>query len=142
MIRRKERIFGQVIRNRRRQLDLTQQEIARRIEVSTPYIGHLEAGKRHPSDEVLGQLAAVLGLDRRELFMLANPQTMELLGPKESVKKKLVWEEFHKDGQIRRTHQITSDEMELLSSVALMGEISSPRGLIYILNTVRQALRR
>jgi transcriptional regulator with XRE-family HTH domain len=142
MIRRKERSFGQVIRDRRRQLDLTQQEIARRIKVSTPYVGHLESSKRHPSDKVLGQLAGVLGLDRRELFMLANPQAMELLRPKESDKKKLAWEEFRKDGQIRRTHQITSDEMELLSSVALMGEISSPRDFIYILNTVRQALRR
>jgi hypothetical protein len=53
-----------------------------------------------------------------------------------------LYQEFRKDGQIRRTHQITSDEMELLSSVALMGEISSPRDFIYILNTVRQALRR
>jgi transcriptional regulator with XRE-family HTH domain len=142
MIKRKERSFGQVIRDRRRQIDLTQQEIARRIKVSTPYIGHLEAGKRHPSDKVLGQLATVLGLDRRELFMLANPQAMELLGPKESDEKKLAWEEFRKDGQIRRTHKITSDEMELLSAVAMMGEISSARDLIYILNTVRQALRR
>jgi len=71
----------------------------------------------------LDQLAAVLGLDRRELFMLANPQAMELLGPKEADKKKLAWEEFRKDGQISRTHQITSDEMELLCSVALMGEL-------------------
>jgi transcriptional regulator with XRE-family HTH domain len=142
MIRRTERSFGQVIRDRRRQLDLTQQEIARRIRVSTPYVGHLEAGKRHPSDKVLGQLAAVLGLDRRELFMLANPQAMELLRPPEPDKKKLAWEEFRKDGQFRRTHQITSDEMEMLSSVALMGEISSARDFIYILNTVRQALRR
>jgi hypothetical protein len=29
-----------------------------------------------------------------------------------------------------------------LSAVAMMGEISSARDLIYILNTVRQALRR
>jgi transcriptional regulator with XRE-family HTH domain len=142
MIRRKERNFGQVIRDRRRQLDLTQQEIARRIKVSTPYVGHLESSKRHPSDKVLGQLAGVLGLDRRELFMLANPQAMKLLQPKETDKKKLAWDEFRKDGQIRRAHQITSDEMELLSSVALMGEISSPRDFIYILNTVRQVLQR
>jgi len=39
MAMRKERTFGQVIRERRRQLDLTQQE-ARRIRTSTPYIGH------------------------------------------------------------------------------------------------------
>ena len=68
----------------------------------------------------MDQLAAVLGLDRRELFMLANPQAMELLRPPQPDKKKLAWEEFRKDGQFRRTHQITSDEMELLSSVPLL----------------------
>ncbi len=43
MARSKERNFGQVIRERRRQLDLTQEEVARRIRTSTPYVGHLEA---------------------------------------------------------------------------------------------------
>jgi predicted transcriptional regulator len=43
MARRKERTYGQVIRERLRQLDLTQQEVAQRIKTSTPYIGHLEA---------------------------------------------------------------------------------------------------
>jgi DNA-binding transcriptional regulator YiaG len=44
MARRKERSFGQVIGERRRQLDLTQQEVARRIRTSTVYISHLESG--------------------------------------------------------------------------------------------------
>src|SRR5882672_2819516 len=74
MPRSKERNFGQVIRERRRQLDLTQEEVAHRIKTSTPYVGHLESGKRHPSDKILTRLAEVLGLDRRELFFLANPR--------------------------------------------------------------------
>ena len=140
--KRKERDFGQVIRDRRRQLDLTQQEVARRIKTSTPYVGHLESSKRHPSDTVLGRLATVLGLDRRELFLLANPQAVELLRPSETKNKRLAWEEFRKDEQIRHTHHITSDEMQLLSSIVLMGEISSPRDFIYLLNTIRHVLRR
>ena len=126
--KRKERNFGQVIRDRRRQLDLTQQEVARRIKTSTPYVGHLESSKRHPSDKVLSRLAEVLGLDRRELFFLANPRAVELLRSNETDSKRPAWEEFRKDGQIRRTHQITSDEMELLSSVALMGEVEQGDG--------------
>jgi transcriptional regulator with XRE-family HTH domain len=131
-----------VIRDRRRQLDLTQQEIARRIKTSTPYVGHLESSKRHPSDKVLSRLAEVLGLDRRELFFLANPRAVELLRPTETDHKKSAWEEFRKDERIRRAHNITSDEMELLSTVALMGEIHSPRDFIYILHTIRHALGR
>jgi transcriptional regulator with XRE-family HTH domain len=56
MARRKERTFGQVIRERRGQLDLSQQEVAQRLRTSTPYVGHLEAGMRHPSDKVLSRL--------------------------------------------------------------------------------------
>ena len=131
-----------MIRDRRRQLDLTQQEIARRIKTSTPYVGHLESSKRHPSDKVLSRLAEVLGLDRRELFFLANPRAVELLKPNETENKKPAWEEFRKDERIRRAHNISSDEMELLSTIALMGEISSPRDFVYILHTVRHALGR
>src|SRR5208282_4401911 len=61
MARIKERSFGQVLRERRRQLDLTQEEVARRIKTSTPYIGHLESAKRHPSDKIVTRLAEVLG---------------------------------------------------------------------------------
>lgn len=142
MAKQKSRNFGQVIRDRRRQLDLTQQEIARRIKTSTPYIGHLESSKRHPSDKVLSRLAEVLGLDRRDLFFLANPRAVELLRTKEDGDGKSAWEEFRKDERIRRTHNVTSEEMELLESIAAMGEIGSPRDLIYILNTVRHALGR
>ncbi len=142
MAKRRERNFGQVIRDRRRQLDLTQQEIARRIKTSTPYVGHLESSKRHPSDKVLSRLAEVLGLNRRELFFLANPRAVELLRPDDNKNNKPAWEEFRKDERIRRTHNIASDEMDLLSTVALMGEISSPRDFIYILNTIRHALGR
>jgi transcriptional regulator with XRE-family HTH domain len=120
MAKRKDRTFGQVIRDRRRQLDLTQQEIARRINTSTPYVGHLESSKRHPSDKVLSRLAEVLGLDRRELFFLANPRAVELLKPNEEGSEKPAWEEFRKDERLRRTHNITADEMALLSSIALM----------------------
>jgi len=135
MSRKKESTFGQVIRERRRQL-------ARRIKTSTPYIGHLEGGKRHPSERVVSRLAEVLGLERRELFLLANPGAAELLDPRTSNKPPSAWDEFRRDERLRRQHNITAEEMEVLSRVALMGEISSPRDFIYILNAVRHALGR
>jgi transcriptional regulator with XRE-family HTH domain len=57
-----ERTFGQVIRDRRRQLDMAQEEVARRIKTSTPYVEYLEAGKRHPSETIVTRLTEVLGL--------------------------------------------------------------------------------
>ena len=108
MARNKERTFGQVIRERRRQLDLTQEEVARRIKTSTPYVGHLESGKRHPSDKILTRLAEVLGLDRRELFFLANPRAQALLSPEVETPAESAWEDFRKNEQLRRVHNVTA----------------------------------
>lgn len=142
MARLKERSFGQVLRDRRRQLNLTQEEVARRIKTSTPYIGHLESAKRHPSDKIVTRLAEVLGLDRRELFFLANPRAMAILSPEPKSDAKTAWEDFRKDEPLRRIHNISNDEMEMLARVALMGDVKSPRDFIYILTTVRHAVGR
>jgi transcriptional regulator with XRE-family HTH domain len=140
MARIKERTFGMVIRDRRRQLDLTQEEVARRIKTSTPYVGHLESGKRNPSDKILTRVAEELGLERRELFFLANPRAQALLTPEVPAEDDSAWDDFSKNDQLRRIHNVTNDEMEMLSRVALLGEVCSQRDFIYILNTVRHAV--
>ena len=91
-----ESSFGDVIPRTRRELNLTQDEVAARIKTSTPYVGHLEAGKRHPSQKVVTKLAEVLGLDRRELFFLANPHAEALLSPQLETTEGSVsaWEQF------------------------------------------------
>jgi transcriptional regulator with XRE-family HTH domain len=132
--------FGQIIRDRRRQNELTQEQIARSIGTSTPYVGHLESGKRHPSDQIVSRLADALGFDRRELFFLANPEAKALLHIRPKGRAKTAWEEFRANDHLHREYRITDKEMKMLSQVALMGEVRSSRDFIYILNTVRQAL--
>lgn len=132
--------FGQMIRDRRRQLELTQDELARRIRTSTPYIGHIESGKRHPSDEILTRIADVLGFDRRELFFIANPNAKAMLTPKSEASEVSAWDEFRTDEQLHQLHQINPRELDMLSQVAMMGEVRSSRDFIYILNTIRQSL--
>jgi transcriptional regulator with XRE-family HTH domain len=134
--------FASVIRNRRRQLDLTQEEVARRIGTSVAYIAHLEADRRHPSEKVVVELARVLGLDPRELFFLANPETKGLVTQKPDDNGGSVWEAFASDEKLRESHKITDQEMETLSRVALMGEVRSSRDFIFILQTIRHALGR
>ena len=142
--RAKEPNFGEAIRSRRRELDLTQDGVASLIKTSTPYVGHLESGKRHPSDEIVRRLAEVLGLGYRELFFLANPHTQALLSaqPERAEGSVSAWEQFRTNEQLRRIHNVSNDEMEMLSRVALLGEIQSPRELIFILKTVRHAVGR
>jgi hypothetical protein len=84
----------------------------------------------------------VLGLDRRELFFLANPRAQALLSPETASTTIPAWEDFRKNEQLRRVHSISNEEMEMLSRVALLGEVRSARDFIYILNTVRHAVGR
>jgi len=133
--------FTQVIRGRRRALDLTQAELAQRVGTSTPYIGYVEAGKRHPSQRVLGKLAVALSLDLRELFLLANPGVAAIAVP--PVNQRIhgsSWNDFLKDTRLRRAHSITERELETLSRVAMMGEVRSPRDFVFMLNVIRLAL--
>ncbi len=132
--------FGAVIRARRRQIDLTQEELARRIRTSVPYVGHLETGKRHPSEKIVTRLAEVLGLDSRELFFLANPRTKRLISRNQESNGDSAWGAFRQDEAFRKIHNITEQEMQALSGIALLGEARSSRDFLFILNTIRQAL--
>jgi transcriptional regulator with XRE-family HTH domain len=133
--------FGQVIRERRQQLGLTQQKVARRVGVSTLYVMHLESGKRHPSDKLVLRMANVLGFDRRALYFLVNPEVRELLDERAQPSTSSSWESFRKDAWLRRNHNVTFKEMEMLSQVALLGNVRSSRSLVYILNTIRLTKR-
>jgi len=132
--------FANVIRTRRRQLDLTQEEVARRVNTSVPYIGLLESGKRHPSDKVVTKLAEALGLDQRELFFMVNPAAKLLLAQSARPAGESPWDAFCQDKHIRQLHSITDKEMEILSQVALMGEVQSARDFLFILKTIRHVL--
>ena len=142
--RAKEPNFGGAIRSRRRELDLTQGAVASLIKTSNTYVAHLESDKRHPSDEVVRRLAEVLGLDYRDLFFLANRHTQALLSaqPERAKGSVSAWEQLRTNEQLRRIHDVSNDEMEMLSRVALLGEIQSPRELMFILMTVRHAVGR
>jgi transcriptional regulator with XRE-family HTH domain len=138
----KGRTFGEVIRERRRQLDLTQDEVARQIKTSVPYVGHLEANKRHPSETIVARLADVLGLDRGELFFLANPEAKALLLSSSRNPAKSAWDEFRKDERLQHAYNVSQQEMDMLSQIALMGDVRSVKDFVYVLATVRQALSK
>ncbi len=127
-------------------MDLTQAGVASRIKTSPSYVGNLESGRRHPSNLIVRRLAKVLRLDRRELFFLANRlfETSLSAQPDEVEVSASVWDQLQQDEQLRRIHNISKAEMKMLSKVVVcnFAVVSSPRDLIYILNTVRHAIGR
>jgi len=133
--------LGSILRRRRRQLDITQQDIAQRVGVRANYVGYLERDMRKPSTEVLLRLAKVLDLDRGELFFLANPQVRTLIakdGPARSDVS--AWDSFRNDKRLHTRHAITRSELKVLASVSELGPVAAPRDYLFILQAIRQAL--
>ena len=68
--------FGLKIRATRIARGMTQQELARRMNVSVSYISKVENGRLHfgdyPSEKFIHRLAAELGTDEDDLLMLAD----------------------------------------------------------------------
>ncbi len=60
--------FGKRLRKLRRNSDITQEELAEKIGMSSNFISQLERGINAPSFEVLAKLAAALQVPVRELF--------------------------------------------------------------------------
>lgn len=54
------KILGERIRELRERQDLSVRELAKRIQVTPPFLSDVELGRRHPSDEVLKKLARKL----------------------------------------------------------------------------------
>jgi transcriptional regulator with XRE-family HTH domain len=55
--------IGKTISDRRRQLDITQQDLAEMAEVGIATIKDIERGKGNPSIKILEKICTVLGLE-------------------------------------------------------------------------------
>jgi transcriptional regulator with XRE-family HTH domain len=77
-------LVGAEIRRSRRELGLSQAELARRLDVSPPYVAKVEAGRANLTIGQLGNFAAALGtaldvrLQRVEREVVHLPETPSL----------------------------------------------------------------
>ncbi len=70
--------LGQIIRNRREELDLTLDEVSQRVGFSKPYLSTIETGKvkNPPGDELLAKLEQVLKFENGTLLHMAHIERM------------------------------------------------------------------
>ncbi len=135
------RSFGEAVYERRRQLGMTQEEVAKRVKVKANYIGYLERGLRHPSNKVLSQLADILDLNKEEIYFLANPSVRGFLEKPLAAPQVSAWQAFAKNKGLRRRYRITPQEMRVLSQVSTLGQVRSVRDLLFVLQAIRQTVR-
>jgi transcriptional regulator with XRE-family HTH domain len=136
-----EQTLGSVILRRRRQLELTQQDVAQRVNVRANYIGYLERDMRRPSTNVLVKLARVLDLDREELFFLAHPQVRGFIHTEAPNPNISAWESFRADKRLHTRNGITQRELKVLQQVSGLGHVRASRDYLFILQAIRQALQ-
>ncbi|WP_156122994.1 helix-turn-helix transcriptional regulator [Paenibacillus sp. FSL R5-0912] len=75
--------MGEKIRELRKQLGWTQEELAYRAEIDTSYLGQIERGKRRsPTIRMIGKIADALSVDRS--LLLEQPEA-ELLSNEEEM---------------------------------------------------------
>ena len=95
-------------------------------------------GKRVTSETIIKRLAKVLGFDARTLFFLAHTYSIPNLSPANPVLS--ASKRFKNDNLLRRFHDISDAEIEMLSHLVSLGEVRSAREFIYVLNAVRLAI--
>ena len=135
-----DKSFGRVIEDRRRELGLTQEMVAKKVGVKANYVGYLERGMRHPSQKVVERLSSALKLDSQDLYLLANPRVRSLLGkaPKAAPSGPSLWQKFLRDPSLQQSQGLTSGEKEALAQVAQAEKASSMAGVVKALKALRR----
>src|SRR5438034_6278905 len=67
-----DRTFGEKLRELRDKADISLRELARKIDVSAPFLSDVERGHRYPSDKLLVSLARYLKVSVEELKRYDN----------------------------------------------------------------------
>jgi transcriptional regulator with XRE-family HTH domain len=70
--------LGRAVQVRRAELGLKRPELARRADLSYPYVSEIENGMKIPSTKALGQLAQALDLSITEL--MSRAESVEMIG--------------------------------------------------------------
>ena len=120
-----DKSFGRIIEERRHTLGLTQEMVAKKVNVKANYIGYLERGMRHPSQKVVEKLSGALKLDSQELYLLANPKVRTLLGkPKTSAGPSALQQLLRDSAQLRQ-QGISGAERDALAQLDRADSVTS-----------------
>ncbi len=131
-----------MLKRARRELGMTQRELARQTGVEPSHIHYIENGKRRPSLPLVRRIADALGLNRRELLFLCHPESRYLVGAFANptlAKRTDSWQRFASNRALLKRHHITPAELRLLKQVSLLEDVSSYQHFIFVINSIRQA---
>jgi transcriptional regulator with XRE-family HTH domain len=139
----KKNDLGPLIRHQRESFRLTQRELARKLGVKASHVAYIEGGMRRPSLSLVRRIAETLGLNKQKLLLITYPEARHLIAqppqdpphdPDEA------WRQFSSNRAMLSEHSITPPELRILRQVSMLGRLSTPRNLLFVLNAIRQAV--
>ena len=139
-----KKTIGSVVKEARDRARLSQRELAEAVGIKASHIAYIESGQRRPSIALINRLSEALGLDARELLVLAHPEAKQIVdGERPSGKKREgAWQRFVSNKALLSRHAVTSSELKVLKHVSMLEEVAHPGHFIFILNAIRQAAVR
>ncbi|HTW89469.1 MAG TPA: helix-turn-helix transcriptional regulator [Candidatus Binataceae bacterium] len=135
--------LGKILKERRTQLGLTQRALADQVAIKASHVAYIESGRRRPSLPLLERIATVLGLDRRELFVLAHPEAKGIIDsatqpkPEPAPTTGNAWQQFVNDRSLLARYNVTQRELKALKQLSLLGYVLTSREFLAILSLIR-----
>lgn len=139
--------FGDYIRDRRIELRLTQQDVARKARVSQNFVAYLENGHRKPSTPMIRKLSEALGLPSDKLYFLARDEELQgviLFDAKEGqLHSDLspILKALKNDRDLRDRHRISDEDIAMLAAIRGRGDIKTKEDYVFVLMSIRQVMR-
>ena len=136
-----KRTLGSVVKEARDGARMTQRDLAAAVGIKASHVAYIENGRRNPSISLINRLGETLGLDTKELLVLAHPEAKQIVdGVRSSAKRgDGAWQRFVSNQALLRRHAITQGELKILKQVAMLEHVAHPGHFVFILNAIRQA---
>ncbi len=136
-----KRTLGSVVKEARDGARMTQRDLAAAVGIKASHVAYIENGHRRPSISLINRLSETLGLDAKELLVLAHPEAKQIIDSARPSTKKGdgAWERFVSNQALLRRHAITKGELKILKQVAMLEIVAHPGHFVFILNAIRQA---
>lgn len=134
--------FSALILRRRRELKLTQEQVARRVGVHANYIGYLERGLRRPGDKTLIALCRALELDKAGVFATLNPLFRDIVRTNGASQEGAAalpppLEELIADGDLVRDLGATPEDLAKLRVLSVFGTVERKEDYARLFRVIR-----
>ncbi len=134
--------LGRLIKQKRKELQLTQRALAKKLGVEASHVAYLEGGKRKPSLTLMARLEDALGVSRQQIFLLSHPEAAEVVNPVDRIPSRHEraegWRQLVTDRAFVKRHQITHRELRAFKELSLLGYVLSRHQLLAILTMIRE----